>query len=703
MALIAAREAMNNAAIGAEGRRIGLVVGGTTAGMFENEELLSRLHDGPRPREIPRSLLSHPLTSTGDLLSEALGPFARVRTLSSACSSGANALIVAALWLEGAFGEGGVELDAVVAGGCDGLCRLTFSGFNALGAMDPEPCRPFDRRRRGLSLGEGAGFVVLERAEVARARGAEPLAELAGWALGSEAHHITNPAPDGATISALVSSALRRAAMMPSDVDYVSAHGTATVLSDPIEAAALTRSLGSEIERIPVSSSKGQLGHTLGAAGAIEAAICALVVSRRTLVPTVGLDEPDPAIHLVHVSRVGQVVSRVRAAISNSFGFGGMDSVLVLADPHNGAVGRSSRPSASRHSSPVETESSPCVVTGAAVFGPPGILGARECASLLERAFDSQTAVVPEHDLDLARARRLDRASRLAVVAAERALRDSGARPNRTGVVFGRAFGQVAGSSAYMRCLLGRGPRAASPAEFPNLAPSALVGHLSIYLGLEGPSFMTADPSTCGEAAFIQALELVRCGEVSSVVAGAVDAKGSLAEDLLTALFVDHSDPDGGPASSLASAVVVERRRDVEQRGGSALAMVSDWVEWRQDGGKWLAALGTPRGPRTEVLLPRANESSARLLGDSMWGSCPRMAVAPILGGGDAVGAATLAIAVGRLATGIVDEALVIGSARSRGSAIVLRRAQSRDEENLASSRNSIDLRMGHRADRNGP
>ena len=313
MAATAAEEAIRSAGIDVRRARVGLVVGGTTGGMFETEHLLARLHGEPECSDLLVGMLSHPLTSTGDRLDERLGPFARIRTVSSACSSGANAIVVAAGWLLAG------EMDAVVCGGSDGLCRLTLSGFNALGALDPEPCRPFDRRRRGTSLGEGAGFLVIERADSARARGAAPVAELAGWALGAEAHHITNPAPDGAVVASLIERAMARARLAPRDVDYVNAHGTGTPLNDPMEASALARALGSELARIPVSSSKGQIGHSLGAAGAIEAAVTALVVSRRTLVPTGGLDEPDPALALVHVPHVGRPVSRVRAALSSKW------------------------------------------------------------------------------------------------------------------------------------------------------------------------------------------------------------------------------------------------------------------------------------------------------------------------------------------------------------------------------------------------
>ncbi|MEO6576730.1 MAG: beta-ketoacyl-[acyl-carrier-protein] synthase family protein, partial [Polyangiaceae bacterium] len=306
MAFAAAREALAEAQIDPKTSKIGLVVGGTTGGMFETEARLAELHSDPEAHEALLEMLSHPLTATGDRLDEALGPFARVRTLASACSSGANALIVAAEWL-----RAGV-VDAVLAGGSDGLCRLTLSGFNALAAIDGEPCKPFDRSRRGLNLGEGAGFLLLERASSARDRRAKPIAELAGWALRSEAHHITNPEPSGTSAGRTISAALLRAGLDPSKIDYVNAHGTGTPLNDPMESAALARSLGAELERIPVSSSKGQIGHTLGAAGAIEAGVAALTIARQAIVPTAGLVDPDPACPLVHVLGEGRA-ARVRA------------------------------------------------------------------------------------------------------------------------------------------------------------------------------------------------------------------------------------------------------------------------------------------------------------------------------------------------------------------------------------------------------
>ncbi len=668
MALSAAAEAMRSASVDVHAARVGLVVGGTTGGMFENEQLLARLHSEPAGREPFHQMLSHPLTATGDCVDERLGPFARVRSLASACSSGANAIVIAASWLLSD------EVDIVVAGGSDGLCRLTLVGFNALGALDPEPCRPFDRRRRGTNLGEGAAFLVLERAERARTRhGAPPpVAELAGWALGAEAHHITNPAPEGATVASLIERAIARAGMTPRDIDYVNAHGTGTPLNDAMEAVALRRALGGEIDRIPVSSSKGQIGHALGGAGAIEAAITALVVSRRTLVPTVGLREPDPALLFRHVPHVGGQVPRVRAALSNAFGFGGMDTVLVFAEPdlarRENAPRRGGAPSSGQAAEGI-------AITGAGVFGVCGLLGAAQCADLPEGRFTLDAAVDPDAHLDIQRARRLDRPARLAAVAVQRALADAGASSGEgTGVMLGSAYGNVDGSAAFMHRVFERGPRSASPAEFPNLVPSSPVGHVSIYLGLHGPSFATADLAVSGESAIAQASQFIAARGAERIVAGAVEPKSDIVEHVLYGLFAHTPLQARAKRADLASAVVLESESEAKARGVRVLARLRQLVEWRSSPRAAVAQMIGPESARAAVVVPRENGAVDELLAHTRWRECPRVVCAQVLGESDGLGVVAVAVAVGRIATGRIDEALVLGVARGRGFAIVLTR-----------------------------
>lgn len=660
MAARAAEEAIRAAQVDVRGARVGLVVGGTTGGMLETEQLLARLHAEPEHREVLAAMLSHPLTATGDRLDERLGPFTRVRSLSSACSGGANAIIVAASWLLSD------EVDVVVAGGSDGLCRLTLSGFNALGALDPEPCRPFDARRRGTSLGEGAGFLVLERADRARARGATPVAVLAGWAAGSEAHHITNPAPDGAVVASLVERALARAGIASGQVDYVNAHGTGTPLNDPMEAAALARALGAEIERIPVSSSKAQIGHTLGAAGAIEAAITALVVARRTLVPTAGLDQQDASARVVHVPHVGRTVERVRAAISCAFGFGGMDAVLVFAEPGLHAVAAPA----------VATDARPeAVVTGAAILGACGLVKGEACADVVERRWDLGREVDADGSLDPMKARRLDRGARIATIAAQGALEDARvADASDAGLLLGSAFGNVDGSAAFMHRIFEKGPRSASPAEFPNLVPSSPVGHASIYLGLRGAAFATADLAASGESAVVQAVQLLRAGEAVRFVAGSVEPRSDIVERVLAALFAHAPSQAGAKRADVAAAVVLETDGAARERGARVLARVRQTLEWRADGRTGLASLVAPSGGRGEVLLARANGGSDGLLAATPWAACPRITCAEALGESDGLGAVAIAVAAARVAAGKATDALVLGLAKGRGFAVVVSR-----------------------------
>jgi 3-oxoacyl-[acyl-carrier-protein] synthase II len=636
MALLAAGEASRNAGwtdgFGGARARAGLVVGGTVGGMFETEALLARFHAEPGSREVLSRMLSHPLTATTDRLEAQLGPFQRVRTLSSACSGGANALVVAAIWLLSG------EVDVVLAGASDGLCRLTFSGFNALGALDPEPCRPFDARRKGLSLGEGAGFVVLEREQTACARGATPLVELRGWAIGSEAHHITNPEATGATPARLLRAAIARAGLGPGDIGYVNAHGTGTPLNDPMETRAIREALGDAADHALVSSTKGQIGHTLGAAGAIEAVVTALAIARKAVPPTGGLDVPDPECALVHVMGEAQRHD-VRAAVSSSFGFGGMDAVLVLAEPGAFPLGAAAMRGARS-----------VVVTGAAaVTGPEVDAGGQ---------------------LDPARARRLDRAARMGTVAAARATRGAGAEApaDRAGIVLGSAFGNVDGSAAYMHRLSTKGPRFASPADFPNLVPSSPVGHASIYLGLRGPVLAVADLAASGEAAVAAAHELLIAGEADLVVAGAFEEASDIVERVLVALFTE-AHAGRAPRSEGGGAIVLEAEDAARVRGASILARIERILQWR---GAAKLDVRAPRDPGRARVVVHARGAGAALVAGTAWESCEAVAAADEAGDHEALGGNAASLAAELVGRGKVDEALALCAEKGRKYAILM-------------------------------
>src|SRR5438093_685029 len=305
-------------------RRAALAVGATTGGMFETEEVYRRRRAGEERRFRLSRLLGTPLSTTAAAVSQALGFYGPQVTLSTACSSSALAVALAADSIR--RGEARVAL----ALGTDGLCRLTYAGFDALQALDLDRCRPFDRHRRGLSLGEGAAALVLEDAEHARARGARAHAALLGHGTATDAHHPTAPHPEGRGALAALRAALAAAGLPPEAIDYVNAHGTSTPHNDAMEVGVLRHVFGSRLARVPLSSTKSQVGHCLGAAGAIEAAVTVVALDEGIVPPTVGLREPDPAWADLDLVRTPGRRVPLGAALTSSYGFGGHNVTLVL-------------------------------------------------------------------------------------------------------------------------------------------------------------------------------------------------------------------------------------------------------------------------------------------------------------------------------------------------------------------------------------
>jgi 3-oxoacyl-[acyl-carrier-protein] synthase II len=317
----AAEEALADAGLGAAERRdTALVVGAVGGGMLEAEAWYWAAARGQRGRALPavRGMLPCAHAETLAARFRLGGPR---HTVVTACSSGAVALAEAAALI-----EAGV-VQTAVAGGVDSITRICFMGFNALKLLDPTPCRPFDRERRGMSIGEGAGFVVLEAESRARARGARVHAELAGYGMTTDAYHITAPEPEGDGMARAIQAALAQAREEPAAVGYANAHGTGTPQNDRVEARALERVFGEG--GLLVSSTKSMIGHTMAAAGSLEAIATLLALGHRVVPPTANLDMPDPDVHFDCVARVSRELD-VDCAISNSFGFGGQNVTLLF-------------------------------------------------------------------------------------------------------------------------------------------------------------------------------------------------------------------------------------------------------------------------------------------------------------------------------------------------------------------------------------
>lgn len=320
LALAAAGEALADADWEPEaltGLRVGVCVGTTVGSAMNNEAFYQTFRTGDEPAmtAIERFLRSNP----AEVIARHYGFCGPCQTVVNACSSGTDAIGLAAGWLRSGL------CDVVLAGGADELCRVTYNGFASLMITDDTPVKPFDRRRKGLNLGEGAAFLVLEPAGRMRA-GIRQRALVCGYGSACDAYHLTAPHPEGRGLKRALAMALRQSAATPETLAFVNAHGTGTPDNDRVE----SRALAEMLPGVPFLSTKGYTGHTLGAAGAIEAVLTVACLERREIPASIGWEEVDPELPCQPVDR--PTITAGRFAISQSLAFGGNNSVIVFKE-----------------------------------------------------------------------------------------------------------------------------------------------------------------------------------------------------------------------------------------------------------------------------------------------------------------------------------------------------------------------------------
>ncbi len=333
-AVVAAREAIADAHLeinGSNGENIAVVVGSGIGGAVSIADQVKILETkGPRrvsPFFIPMILVD---TAAGQIAIE-FGIKGPNMAVVSACATGCNVIGEAAEMIKRG------DVDAVIAGGVEACLKpIVFAGFNVMGVLstrNDEPasaCRPFDATRDGFAMGEGAGILVLENADHARARGARVYGEVVGYGTSADASHFAAPDAEGEGIGRAMHWALKRARMEPRAVDYVNAHGTGTRLNDAIETSAIKQVFGDHANHLAISSTKSMIGHTLGAAGALEAIACLKALSEGVLPPTINYATPDPACDLDYVPNHARP-QRIHTAMSNSIGLGGHNASVIFS------------------------------------------------------------------------------------------------------------------------------------------------------------------------------------------------------------------------------------------------------------------------------------------------------------------------------------------------------------------------------------
>lgn len=323
-AIVAARLALNDSGLSPTAlshHTIGVCIG-TTLGSVQSVEIINELNIIKKRHDIPVNLISQiPTHSTPTAIAHEFGLNGPIMMFSTACAAGNYAI---------GYGFDLIRLgkaDLILAGGSDPFSKVAFTGFNQFGAVAPDICQPFDKNRKGMMVAEGAGILIIESLEHAVARDAPVYAEILGYGLSCDAHHMTLPTVEG--VSRCMIRALQEAGITAEDVDYISAHGTGTMANDKTECAAIKQVFGDRYKWIPVSSIKSMLGHTMGAASALEAIASVLAVRNDIIPPTINYETFDPECDIDCVPNESRRHT-VNIALNNSYAFGGNNAVMVI-------------------------------------------------------------------------------------------------------------------------------------------------------------------------------------------------------------------------------------------------------------------------------------------------------------------------------------------------------------------------------------
>ena len=322
LGMIAAREAVKSAGIESINEyRTGLISATTVGGMDRSENFYKEFLGNQKKGHLI-DVINHDCGDSTERIADFLGLTGFMTTISTACSSSANSIMFGAQLIKAGY------IDRVIAGGTDSVTKFTLNGFNTLMILDKNGCRPFDENRAGLTLGEGAAYLVMESEEVIKTRNNQVIAELAGYGNANDAYHQTASSPEGTGAWLAMDKALLLSGLNPEDIDYVNVHGTGTQNNDLSEGIALQKIFGTNMP--PFSSTKSYTGHTLGAAGAVEAVISVMSINRGILFPNLRFETPMKELSISPINKVIKEVN-VRNILSNSFGFGGNNSTLIIS------------------------------------------------------------------------------------------------------------------------------------------------------------------------------------------------------------------------------------------------------------------------------------------------------------------------------------------------------------------------------------
>lgn len=546
LALIAAEEAMADLKDAPDA----IVIGGTTGGMALTEEHLKR---GDTSRDLFKY---HATGSVAEYLAAKFKCKGPVITVSTACSSGTAAIKIA---LEMLREE---KVKKVLVGGADSLCRLTYYGFNALQLIDPAGARPLDINRRGMTVSEGAGMLLLEGKDKAPDN---TIAEILGAGLSCDAYHPSSPDPEGTGALAAMRAAIKDGGISPSEIDYVNLHGTGTIDNDLSEARALD-SLFAEDKPL-LSSVKGAFGHSLAAAGAIEAVISAMGISDNFVPGNAGCNTPDPELRLNPV--IEPIERDIQTVLSNSFGFGGNNASVVIGRPEE------DRASISPKGTPHLTVVGCACITGAGKtrMTEKTVSEGRSCKGKLT---DKEVS----KDLSPKTVRRIKRLSRLALSLAIAAHKDSGESDDPNSIFFGTGWGPLSDTYDFLTKLYESEEHFTSPTDFIGSVHNAPAGLIAIRFRSTGPNITTTGGDYSFEQSLMATSLLTKGRDDLTLVVGADES-----HEILSALFDDSV--SGGQTPSDGGGALCLRRADTS----SGLKLFPSFFEYSKDNPSIISAL----------------------------------------------------------------------------------------------------------------
>lgn len=535
LGISALRQAVHEADVHrAAGRRVVLVNGTTVGGMDITEQHYSELRahaDDHLPQEVLECLRHHDCGSTTAGMAHYFDCFDDYTTLSTACSSAANAIILGAQLLDMRLA------DVVVAGGTESLSAFHLNGFNSLMILDHEPCRPFDRQRAGLNLGEGAAYLVMERADDVRISQRKVYGFLSGWGNACDAYHQTASSSDGEGAYQAMRQALEMAALKPSDIQYVNAHGTGTPDNDRSESVALRRLFGEALP--PVSSTKSFTGHTTSASGSIEAVICLLTMHHHFLPANLGWHEAmDDGI----VPTLGNDNARPVHVLSNAFGFGGNDSALLFSLKENVSVHSEAEPvvrwSATESARTVNSLMAEAVSQAASSQDERG--EGKSLAAVGGIRLLSSVDIHDEADLPRLRnyvkpmeMRRMGKIIKSALLSSYEALSEAGI-DSPDAIVTATAWGCLDSSLNVLDELVDNGEEMIKPTYFMQSTHNTIGSAVAIKLKDHGYNVTITQQGDSLCWAILQAVMLLKSGRCRTVLVGCHDETPPLAQKLLS-------------------------------------------------------------------------------------------------------------------------------------------------------------------------